>query len=141
MEYTNSQKLAAVLNAWMQPVIQQVVESRLSGMPFLSAIENKIRSTGWVRPSWSLGVEMAPFLQPITGAMVEPLLDSYLSKIPDTAIPQLAHSIVDKAIENNGMTLFDGNLTFERGDLEHLKKLLDYNLPVQEDIRYEVRTA
>ena len=69
------------------------------------------------------------------------MLDSYLSKIPDAAIPQLAHSIVDKAIENNGMTLFDGNLTFERGDLEHLKKLLDYNLPVQEDIRYEVRTA
>lgn len=39
------------------------------------------------------------------------------------------------------MTLFDGNLTFERGDLEQLKKFLEYNLPVLNDSRYEVRTT
>ena len=123
MEYTNSQKLAAVLNVWMQPIVQQLAGSRLSGMPFLSAVENKIRSTGWVRPSWSIASELSPFIQSITGPMVEPLLDSYLSKIPDSAIPQMAHAIVDKAIENNGLTLFDGNVTFERSDLEQLKRL------------------
>lgn len=142
MEYTNSQKLAAVLNVWMQPIVQQLAGSRLSGMPFLSAVENKIRSTGWVRPSWSIASELSPFIQSITGPMVEPLLDSYLSKIPDSAIPQMAHAIVDKAIENNGLTLFDGNVTFERSDLEQLKRLLEYNLPVASGRqRYNVKLS
>lgn len=142
MEYTNSQKLAAVLNVWMQPIVQQLAGSRLSGMPFLSALENKIRSTGWVRPSWSIASELYPFIRSITGPMVEPLLDSYLSKIPDSAIPQMAHAIVDKAIENNGLTLFDGNVTFERSDLEQLKRLLEYNLPVASGgQRYNVKLS
>ena len=66
---------------------------------------------------------------------------SVVQETPDAAIPQLAYSIVDKARDNNGMTLFDGNLAFERGDLEQLKKLLEYNLPVLNDSRYEVRTT
>lgn len=109
-------------------------------MPLFSGIENKIRATGWVRPGWSLAAELAPLMQGMTGTVIEPFISSYLSKIPDGAIPQMAHTLVDKAVDNGGLSLFDGNVAFEKEDLEELKKLLDYNLPLQKGQHYEVRT-
>lgn len=138
--YTNAQILAAILNKWIQPIVHQFVGQRLSSIPLFSGIENKIRSTGWVRSGWSLTAELAPLMQGITGAVIEPFISSYLSKIPDGAIPQMAHSLVDKAIDNGGLSLFDGNVAFEKEDLEELKKMLDYNLPLQKGQHYEVRT-
>ena len=140
MNYTNAQILSAVLNKWIQPVVQQFAGMRLASMPLFAGIENKIRSTGWVRPTWSLAAELAPFMQEMTGTMVEPLLSQYLSKVPDGAIPAAAHAIVDKAIANGGLSLFDGNVTFEEKDLQELKKLLDYNLPLKGDDKYKVKT-
>lgn len=140
MGYSNAQILAAVLNRWMQPLAQQLVGSRLAGMPFVASLENKIKSTGWVRPSWSMAAELGPLMQPVTGAVLEPLLETYLSKMPDSSLPQLAHSIVDRGIDNGGLSFFDGNLTFERSDLEELKRLLDYNMPLPAAAaRYEVK--
>ena len=141
MDYTNSQILSAVLNKWLQPVVQQLAGQRLSAIPFFAGIENKIRSTGWVHPTWSLAQELAPFMQEITGTMLEPFIGQYLSKIPDEAIPFAAHTIVDKAIANGGISLFDGNVSFDTSDLQELKKLLDYNLPMKEDGRYKVKTG
>lgn len=138
--YTNAQILAAVLNKWIQPAVQQLAGQRLSSMPLFSGIENKIRATGWVRPGWSLAAELAPLMQGMTGTVIEPFISSYLSKIPDGAIPQMAHTLVDKAVDNGGLSLFDGNVAFEKEDLEELKKLLDYNLPLQKGQHYEVRT-
>ena len=140
MNYTNSQILSAVLNKWIQPVVQQLAGQRLASMPIFAGIENKIRSTGWVRPTWSLAAELAPLMQGMTGTMVEPFINNYLSKVPDAAIPQMAHALVDKAIENGGITLFDGTVSFEREDLEELKKLLDYNLPLNKEEHYVVKT-
>ena len=62
-----------------------------------------------------------------------------LSKIPDEAIPSMVHSIVDKAITNGEMSLFDGNIHFDKSDLEELKQLLIYNLPMEETERYVVK--
>ena len=140
MNYTNAQILSAVLNRWLQPVVQQLAGQRLASLPLFAGIENKIRSTGWVRPTWSLAAELAPFMQEITGTMVEPLLGQYLSKVPDEAIPSMAHSITDKAIAEGVLSLFDGNVTFEAADLQELKKLLEYNLPLKADGRYKVKT-
>lgn len=139
MNYTNSQILAAVLNQWLQPVIQQLAGQCLSSIPLLGGIENKIRSTGWVRPNWSLAAELAPFIQEVSGTLLEPLINNYLSKIPDEAIPGMAHSLVDKAIANGEMSLFDGNIHFDKSDLEELKRLLTYNLPMKETERYVVK--
>lgn len=139
MNYTNAQILSAVLNKWIQPVVQQFAGMRLASMPLFAGIENKIRSTGWVRPTWSLAAELAPFMQEITGTMVEPLLSQYLSKVPDAAIPVAAHAVVDKAIANGGISLFDGNVTFEAADLQELKTLLDCNLPLKEEAGYKVK--
>ena len=141
MNYTNAQILGAVLNKWLQPAVNQIMGQKMSSLPFLSGIENKIRSTGWVRPSWSLGAELAPLMSGAGSQIVEPFLVSYLSKMPDDALPQMAHSVVDKAIANGGLSLFDGNVSFTEQDMRDLKKLLDYNLPVSEQEHYEVRTS
>lgn len=141
MNYTNAQILGAVLNTWLQPAVNQIIGQKMSSMPFLSGLENKIRSTGWVRPSWSLGAELAPLMSDAGSQIVEPFLVSYLSNVPDNALPQMAHSIVDKAIATGGLTLFDGNVSFTEQDMKDLKKLLDYNLPLKEEEHYIVRLS
>lgn len=141
MQYTNAQILAAILDKWAQPLVQQIAGQKLSSMPFMTAIENKVKSTGWVPPAWSMAAEIAPLMQPLASSLVLPILETYLSKIPDAAIPQMAHSVVDAAIGNGGMILMDGNITFDKSDMEHLKKLLDYNLPAQTVERYAVKTS
>lgn len=139
MNYTNSQILSAVLNKWLQPIVQQLAGQKLSSFPFLSGLENKIRSTGWVSPNWSLSAELAPFMQSLTGTMLEPLIVSYLSKVPDEALPEMAHTLVDQAIANGGIKLFDGNVSFDKSDMEELKRLLEFNLPIQRKEHYEVK--
>ena len=139
MNYTNSQILAAVLNQWLQPVVQQLAGQKLSSIPLFAGIENKIRSTGWVRPDWRMAAELAPFMTTMTGTMIEPLINYYLSKVPDEAIPEMAHALVDQAITNGGWTFFDGNLTFDKEDMESLKHLLDYNLPLTKQEKYQVK--
>ena len=128
--YSNAQKLAAVLNKWAQPAIQELLGNNLSRLPFLSSIESKIKSTGWVSPMWSMAKEISPVLDGVSSSLVEPFLAKYISGIPDDSIPQLAHNVVDDAIKNGG--LFEGKVEFEPEDLEELKTLLKYNLPIKE---------
>ena len=141
MNHTNAQILSAVLNHWLQPVARQFAGRKLASLPFVQAVENKIRVTGWVSPSWSMPEELSPLMENMTGTLLQPLLDSYLSRIPDEAIPEMAHSLVGKAIADNGLALFEGNLVFEKEDMEELKKLLDYNLPLTKTEAYVVKTA
>lgn len=130
--YSNAQKLAAVLNKWAQPAIQELIGGNLSRMPFLASIETKIKSTGWVSPMWSIVKEISPVLDGVSSSLIEPFIAKYISGIPDESIPQLAHNVVDDAIKNGGLSLFEGKVEFEPEDLEELKTLLKYNLPIQE---------
>lgn len=130
--YSNAQKLAAVLNKWAQPAIQELIGGNLSRMPFLASIETKIKSTGWVSPMWSIAKEISPVLDGVSSSLIEPFIAKYISGITDESIPQLAHNVVDDAIKNGGLSLFEGKVEFEPEDLEELKTLLKYNLPIQE---------
>lgn len=130
--YSNAQKLAAVLNKWAQPAIQELIGGNLSRMPFLASIETKIKSTGWVSPMWRIAKEISPVLDGVSSSLIEPFIAKYISGIPDESIPQLAHNVVDDAIKNGGLSLFEGKVEFEPEDLEELKTLLKYNLPIQE---------
>lgn len=136
--YSNREILAAVLAQWVQPAIQSIASSKMMQLPFFANMEAKIKSTGWVSPMWNMGGELAPLLGGISQQLVEPMLNAYLGNIPDEAIPGLAHTVVENAISNNGISLFEGNVVFEREDLEELRKLLRYNLPKVEAKRYEV---
>ncbi len=139
-KYSNRQILAAVLNKWAQPAIRQLAGQRLSSLPGVANVEAKIRQTGCVSPMWNLGSEISPLVQGLSSSIVEPLLVNYLQGVPDDALPQLAHNIVNDAIKNGGLTLFEGAVEFEVEDLEELKKLLRYNLPIAEYKGYEVIT-
>lgn len=138
--FSNAQKLAAVLNKWVQPAIQGLVGAKISQLPFLANVEAKIKSMGWVSPMWSLGKEVSPLLGGVSTSLIEPLLNRYLQGVPDDAIPNLAHSVVSDAIKNGGLELFEGNIVFEVEDLEELQNLLRYNLPIVESDSYQVIT-
>lgn len=139
--FSNAQKLAAVLNKWAQPAIQGLLGSRLGQLPFIANIDVKLRSTGWVSPMWSLSKEIAPLMDGLSSSLVEPMLARYLQGIPDSAIPELAHKVVDDAIKVGSLSLFEGKVEFEKDDLEELKMLLQYNLPINVSANsYEVLT-
>lgn len=139
--YSNAQKLAAVLNKWAQPAIQGLLGTRFGQLPFIANIDAKLRSTGWVSPMWSISKEISPLLDGLSSSLVEPMLARYLQGIPDEAIPELAHKVVEDAIRNGGLSLFEGKVEFETDDLEELRMLLRYNLPVPEKTgSYEVLT-
>ena len=139
--FSNAQKLAAVLNKWAQPAIRGLLGSRLGQLPFIANIDAKLRSTGWVSPMWSLSKEIAPLMDGLSSSLVEPMLARYLQGIPDSAIPELAHKVVDDAIKVGSLSLFEGKVEFEKDDLEELKMLLQYNLPINVSANsYEVLT-
>lgn len=141
MQYNNSQILAAVLNKWLQPVVLQFSQAKIASFPFVQAIENKVKNIGFVSPSWSLIQEIAPMIEPVTSNLMQSVLSRYLANVPDEAIPGIAHGIVDKAIANGKLELMEGKLIFEKQDLEELKKLLDFNLPIKQNEEYSVITS
>lgn len=113
----------------------------MASFPVVQAIENKIRSTGLVNPNWSLTKELSPMIEPITNSIVQPMLNRYLSNVPDEAIPAMAHGIIDKAIGEGKLELMEGKLIFDKEDLQELKNLLNYNLPIKENEEYNVITS
>lgn len=135
----NHQILSAVLNKWAQPLVGEFANKGMSSLPFLQALQNKVRSTGWVSPQWSLTAELGGLLEGVSGALVMPMLNNYLSQLDDASIPQMAHAIVDKAIAQGRLTLFEGNVEFDEADLRQLKRLLDLNLPVINEEIYQVK--
>ena len=141
MKHTNADILAAVLNRFLQPVARHLASAKLASFPLVQALENKVRSSGWVSPSWSLASEVAPVIEPVTSNLVGPIIKQYLKNVPDSAIPVMAHGIVDKALENGGLGLMEGRIQFEKNDLQELKKLLDYNLPLPGVEEYEVKLS
>lgn len=134
----NHQILSAVLNKWSQPLVRELAGRGLESLPMIQAFQNKVRSTGWVSPQWTLVAELGGMLEGITGAMIQPVLNRYLSQLDDASIPMMAHSIVDKAIEQGELTLLEGKVVFEKEDLERLKRLLKVNLPIKGSETYQV---
>lgn len=127
--YKNSEILSAVLNKWAQPLVGTFINEHLQSMPFIQGIQNKIRSIGWVSPNWTLMGELSPIMEAISGNIVAPMITKYIAQIDDASIPKIAHAIVDNALKNKELVLFEGTVVFEEGDLKKLKRLLDLNLP------------
>ena len=141
MQYTNAKILAAVLAKWGQPAIEQLTSGKLDNLPWMQAVSNKVRSMGWVSPNWSLGKELSPMMSAITDALIVPGIERDLQGMPDSSLPSIAHSLVDSALVNGSLSLFEGNVVFEKEDLEELKNYLNWNLPLGESPVYEVKTS
>ena len=130
---TNAKILGAVLNKWAQPLIGTFINSQVQSFTFVQGLENKVRSFGWVSPKWSLIGELSPLMESITGNMVAPIIERYLSNVDDASIPKLAHSIIDDALKKGEFRILEGKVTFELDDLRRLKRLLELNLPNYEE--------
>lgn len=131
----NADKLCAVINKWAQPVAGAFLSGNLQAIPLFRGIENKVRSTGWVSPQWSLLAELSPLIEGVTGVMLIPIIKPYISKIDDALLPQLAHSVVDKALEKGSLPLLEGKIIIEREDLEELKQMLNAALPWSSEVK------
>ena len=127
---SNAQILAAIVNKWAQPMMAPFLSSWVEGMPAVAALQNKVRSMGWVSPNWSLMAELSPLVEGASGSLIAPIIAQYLSGLDDASIPQMAHGIVDAALDKGELRLMDGKVIVERSDLDHLKRLLDNNLPI-----------
>lgn len=141
MTYTNSQILSAVLATFLQPLVVQVSDNYMKNLPFVNAIENKVKHWGIASPNWSLASELSPFTEVLSSNMIEPFINKYLSNIPDESIPKLAHSIVDKAMKDGELKILDGYITLDGNDLNKLKNLLNWNMPLDNNESYQVKTA
>lgn len=95
---------------------------------------------GWVSPNWSIMSEISPLMESVTGNIIAPMIERYVSGMDDAAIPKVAHSIVDDALKNGELSLFEGKVVFERSDLEQLKRLLVLNMPLNPDDEVIIKT-
>lgn len=116
---TNSYKLAAVITKWLHPNLQQIITSYFGANQQLRML--------------------MPFVNYISDNTVTKALNGFLSKVPDGMLPDMVHSIVDDAIKQGGFTI--GNLIFDTNDLQELKNLLSYNLPLGKTEEYTVITS
>lgn len=126
---TNAEILAAIVNKWAQPLIATFINEHVQSMPFIQGVQNKVRSLGWVSTKWTLLGELSPIMESLSGSIITPYLNKYLTQIDDASIPKMAHGIVDTALKNGEMVLFEGKVTLEESDLRTLKRLLELNLP------------
>lgn len=138
MTYTNKEILTSVLAEWLKPIIPFILQNKIGNHPGIVAIENKIKNTGWVGNNWHIVNDIAPLIEGAAYDIISPFIINKLQNVPDELIPQYAHSIVDAAIANNGLSLLDSKFTFEKTDVEELKRYLDVNLPYQKKDRYNV---
>ena len=137
---TNARILGAVLNKWAQPLVASFIGVNIQSVPFVQGIQNKVRSMGWVSPNWSIVSELAPLMESVTGNIIAPVIERYVSGMDDASIPKVAHAIVDDALKNGELSLFEGKVVFERNDLEQLKKLLVLNMPLNPDDEITIKT-
>ena len=126
---TNARILGAILNKWAQPLVHTFLGSKVQSLPFVQNVESKIRSMGWVSPRWTLMGELSPLMENLTGNLIAPVIENYLSRVDDASIPRMAHIIVDDAIKTGELRLFEGKIIIDRDDIRQLKRLLELNLP------------
>ena len=128
--HSNVEILSAVVAKWLQPLVATIAASKIDKIPFLANIESKIKSTGWVCPDWSITSELSPFMPSVAQIFIEPALRNAMGNIADDQIPAFAFGLVNTAIENGSLEILDGNVKFDRDDLQRLRRLLELNLPL-----------
>ena len=137
---TNARILGAVLNKWAQPLVASFIGANIQSVPFVQGLQSKVRSMGWVSPNWSIMSELSPLMESVTGNIIAPMIERYVSGLDDASIPKVAHSIVDDAMKHGELSLFEGKVVFERSDLEQLKRLLVLNMPLNPDDEVTIKT-
>lgn len=131
MEYSNAHKLSAIVAKWLEPMAGQLAGMRLSAIPALSGIENKIKASGWVSPSYSIANDLSPIMGRVANALVQPFVYGMLKGIPDETIPDMFREVVRASIDNGGLSILEGTISFSKEDMERLNHLMERNLPCE----------
>lgn len=137
----NARILSAVLAHWASPAIRQMVAAKIDRMPAMAMVTQWARESG-LAPSagWTIGQDLLPIVNGLSTATIGGLLLPFVSQIPDSAIPNLAYSIVKHGEEHQGLQLMGGNVRIDMEDIRELKRLLDLNLPQTETEETEIKT-
>lgn len=135
---SNKEILTAVLIEWLKPVIPDLIGSKINSIPVLSMFQNWVRNMGIAPANWTVAQDIAPLIQGGAYDLIAPVILPKLKDIPDEYIPQMAHGVVNSAIQMGGYNLMGGYITFNAQDLTELKNYLDCNLPYTPKERYVV---
>lgn len=137
-DFSNSQKLAAVVSEWARPAITQIASSKLCGLPFMQTLQNGIINLGLVSSQYRINSDIEPMLKPIADALLQPMLEQYFANIPESAIPQMARNIVSEMMKNETYSILDGLIVFDKQDILELKNLVEKNLQIEDVEKYKV---
>lgn len=137
-EYSNAQKLAAIVSEWSRPAIAQIAASKISTMGWIKSLQDSIVGLGIAGSNYNIAQDIQPLVMPIINAIVEPMLVERFSKIPDVAIPQMARNIVEEIKNKGSISLLDGLIVLDHSDVEELQNLIEKNLPYDNVEPYKV---
>lgn len=137
--FTNRQIVSAVLAKWLEPLASGLLVGTLvKSMPAITAIDNKIRSTGWVSQGWSIASELEPLIGRASSSIIAPIIEGMLASIPDDSLVGMTYGIIDHACEMGELSLLEGKITLDSTDLNNLKHLMEKNLARDKVCHYEV---
>lgn len=137
-DYTNAQKLAAIVADWARPAIGQVASSKMSSFGWVKSINGTLMSLGLVGNNYNIVTDIQPMLDPLVASLVEPMLAEQFAKIPDAAIPQLARNILAEIRNKGSMSLLDGLVVIDQSDVNELQNLVERNLPSTDVEHYNI---
>lgn len=137
-DFTNAQKLAAIVSEWARPALSQIASSKISNLQWVRTLQDGIVGLGLAGSNYDIAQDLQPLLQPAINAIIEPMLADSFSKIPDAAIPQMARDIVEELTRKGSMTLLDGLIVLDQTDVEQLRNLVGRNLPYDSNEHYKI---
>ena len=143
MNYTNSEKLTAVLVAWAKPMVDSVIANVVGKNEGVVAANEWIKKYFPVAGNYSIVNDLSFLAVPATEMVLAPAVRNGIARlgIQDADIPEYASKLVasaiDEAEKKGSVTLFN-TVEIEKSDLEQLRQLLERNLPFEAAERYEV---
>lgn len=143
MEYSNIDKLSAVVAEWIRPSLSKIASESLNKLEGVASANSWIIKYFPVKSDYSIVNDLGFLLSPIAQSVVKPLLSNAICKIgiTDAGIPEFARNVVEYALkeasEKGQITLF-GILEIEPSDIKELKRLLEKNLSCDSVVGYRV---
>lgn len=138
-DFSNAQKLAAVVSEWARPAIAQIATEKIVALPWMAELQQSMMNVGLVGNGYRITQDIQPILIPAVNALITPMLEQQFGRVPDSAIPQMARDIVKQWQHQGSVRLLDGLITLEERDISELKDLIEANLPLNESQTYQVR--
>ena len=144
MEYTNSEKLTAVLVKWAKPMVDEIVASRLGNYQPIVAANEWVKKYFPVASNYSIVNDLSFLVVPSTEIVVGNFVRNGIAKlgVADADSPgyasKLLAAMMEQAEKEGKISLF-GSIELEKSDLEKLRTMLERNLPVEVAERYEVK--